>query len=69
MTSECSTDPRKRLALIGRRRAVAYLEEVEQGRELERRRHDAEDERGADVAARLPLVFLHWGRRHVHSQC
>ena len=41
--------------------SVPLAEEVEQGAELEAGRHDAEDDCRADVAARLPVIFLRHG--------
>ena len=44
-------------------------EEVEQGPQLERRRHDAEDQRGAEISAGLPLVFLDRAGNAIHAVC
>jgi hypothetical protein len=52
------------------RRSVQRLpKEVHECRELEGRGHDAEDQSGAQVSARLLLVLLrwHWGSIHVES--
>ena len=41
--------------------SAPLAEEVEQGAELETGRHDTEDDRRPDVAARLPVIFLRHG--------
>ena len=41
--------------------SAPLAEEVEQGAKLEAGRHDAEDDRRPDVAARLPVFFLRHG--------